>query len=148
MPHLMLLLQRRFDLVAQAAKFAADCEAAAQAGVLSAPPTGSVYRALQPAPGAVGLLLQFDAVNSATNALSRAAVRTRKFQVLGLRVCNVPALLRHQDFVFTVAIVPPRAYEEVGCIDGVLKTMWTEFEILSDGTPSHAHWECRCRSDA
>lgn len=122
------------SLVADAEAYTRSVANAASRGVLFGPAAGSVFRSY-PAVSAgksLALVLQFDALSVAKNALSAAASSTKKFYVLCMRVANAPYLLRKKAFLLPIAIIPKSTVDKVG-IHSVLGTFTKYFERLSEG---------------
>lgn len=107
---------------------AADC------GVMVAPSSGSNYRSnpVFDDRSVLALQLYFDGVSTASNALGRAAIVTRKFYVISVRICNVPTMMKNSACIFPIAVVPPSAWDHVG-FDGIARALQAEFDQLYIG---------------
>ena len=80
----------------------------------------------------LALQLFFDAVVTTRNALGRAAVVTRKYNVLSVRVANVPSCMRDSNCILPIAIVPPAAWAKYG-FDGIIEALLPDFQRLETG---------------
>ena len=83
----------------------------------------------------LAVMLFFDAVSTARNALGRAAQRTRKFYVFSFRIANLAFTARDSDCILPLAIVPPAAWEVYG-FDGVVASLMETFASVHQGTSS------------
>lgn len=111
-------------------------EKAHQNGVLIAPTSGTNYTrtACFSDRRRLALQLYFDAVVTSKNALGRAAVKSRKFYVFSLRICNIVYFMRDSDCIVPIAIVPAAAWKTSdGGFDSVIRTLSQDFEELHNG---------------
>lgn len=122
------------SLVEDAEAYTCSVANAASRGVLFGPAAGSVFRSYSAVSSgkSIALVLQFDGLSVAKNALGAAAASTKKFYVLCMRVANVPYLLRKKTFLLPIAVISRATVDKVG-IHSVLGTFTKYFERLAEG---------------
>jgi hypothetical protein len=106
---------------------------AAAAGVFVGPASGTNFTARpQFEDGRLALLVFFDFVSTARNALGRAAASQRKYAVIAFRVANVPQLQRSKHYIFPLAIASNNTVAAVG-IDRIISSLQGDLEMASKG---------------
>ena len=142
LPSILWQLDRIYgDLGAHAEQFFTNfVEPARRRGVHIGPASGRNYADTNAFTDRRMLALQlfYDAVVTVRNALGRAAQATRKYNVLSIRICNVPACMRDADCILPIAIVPPAAWDKYG-FDGVAEALLPDFELVYRGTRACMH---------
>lgn len=127
-------------MLQDAAVYTSAVRAATQSGVLCGPASGSVFTSLpEVADGSsLALVLLFDALSVAKNALGAAATCSKKFYILCMRVVNVPYLLRKKTFLLPVCVVPKKTVDHVG-FRPMFEHLRESLEHLSSGTHVYAY---------
>jgi hypothetical protein len=142
LPLLLLYLAEYIpNLMTAALEHTAASARARAAGVLISPASGSLFAQLPALNSgrALALLLLYDTISTARNALGRAAASTRKYAVVAVRVTNVPALQRLQRFILPVAIISHSTLARIG-IDAVVRSLQPDFERAANGMYSRGRW--------
>ena len=139
LPALLAMLDQRYgDLGALAEQFYQQhVQPAQQKGLLIGPSSGTNYLQTPCFSDRRMLAIQlfFDAVVTCKNALGRAAVKTRKYYVISVRIANIAATMRDADNIMPIAIVPVETWDSPGVgFNGIVGVLESDFALIHDGT--------------